>query len=260
MQIQLRGHDFKVDSNFEESIGVYGRVFWEKVGSSNYEIETFRFIEKSFSKGKKKFIDIGAATGCMTLYAASIGYDVVALEPQSEIFEALERNVTLNPALSERIKCMETLLVSGYKSQSEREFFTQGTEGPLATNPSTLTQTDALTLLQGINDRAGFSLKMDIEGAEFSMLRDENLLAFLRSNRSILFLSFHPGFQSPLPNSPKFGQKIVWRVSTLFDTIKFVALLAKYSKITFKNEENFLSPLKVVGRIIQGERDFTLYF
>lgn len=260
MQITLRGQNFTVDSAFEESIGVYGKPFWEKVGSSNYEIDTFTFIEKSFSKGKRKFVDIGAATGCMSLFAASLGYEVVALEPQADIYEALKRNVALNPDLSTRIDCREVLLTSGYKGLNEREFFTEGAEGPLSTVVTSLVTLDALDLLVTINGPIGFSLKMDIEGAEFSLLRDVKLLEFLKTGNSILFLSFHPGFQRPLPPLANIIQKLLWRFSTLNDTNKFVTLLTAHSRIAFKNEDKFLSRIGVVWKIVRGERDFTLYF
>jgi FkbM family methyltransferase len=260
MQITLRGQSFKVDSNFEESIGVYGKVFWEKVGSSAYEIDTFIFIEKSFQKGKRTFVDIGSATGCMSLFAASLGFKVLAFEPQSEIFDALRRNVSLNPELGSRIECNEALLISGYTSSTDREFFTKGAEGPLSTVASNLKTVDTYKFLSEVNHLGGLSLKMDIEGAEFSLLRDENLLKFLKSSNSIMFLSFHPGFQSPLPNKAKILEKLVWRIATLRDTAKFVALLKRYSKITFKNEEKQLSQMQILFRIIRGDRDFTLYF
>jgi hypothetical protein len=69
----------------------------------------------------------------MSIYAAQIGYEVVALEPQYSVFEALRRNIALNPDLHGKTETVHALVVSSESQEGDEisDFFTSGASGPL---------------------------------------------------------------------------------------------------------------------------------
>ena len=96
---KIRGAEVTVDIGFESEIGIYADPFWQQIADDQYEKVTFDFLENLHKSGYEYFLDIGAATGCMSLYAASTGMKVIAVEPQELVYSALVRNVGLNPSL-----------------------------------------------------------------------------------------------------------------------------------------------------------------
>ncbi len=81
-------------------------TFWNK------EPETLKWIE-SFEPGSM-FADVGANIGQYSLYAATLGHDVAAIEPQPANFQALLRNIGLNK-LSENIDAWHIAISSRRK-------------------------------------------------------------------------------------------------------------------------------------------------
>jgi len=89
----------------ETSNGV--RFYLDSIHPGNSIIETFvRNIHQINSNDdfkNKVVIDVGAECGDTPLYFASLGAKVFAFEPITEHYDAMIRNIHLNPSLSEKI-------------------------------------------------------------------------------------------------------------------------------------------------------------
>ena len=70
---KIRTTEVRVDIGYESEIGIYADPFWQQIADGHYETVTFDFLENLHLSGFEYFLDIGAATGCMSLYAAATG-------------------------------------------------------------------------------------------------------------------------------------------------------------------------------------------
>lgn len=263
--VEVRDRGILVDVDFEESLGIYGEEFWTQVGNNNYESSTFDFIDSMRRQGSEYFFDIGAATGCMTLYAASISFTVISVEPQTEVFQALMKNISLNNSLSLKITPVQALIVSEdsigkIDTRIDHKFFTIGAGGPLGVPITSIPGVSCQQLLAQIPINAKLSAKMDVEGAEFEILKDKATLLEFQKRRVVLYLSFHPGFQHPLPVSPSFMTKTLWEVRTIFETIQLVRKISRYANIHLLGSTNFLNWFQVLRLLREDHKDFILEF
>lgn len=89
----------------ETSSGV--KFYIDSIHPGNSIIETFvrniHLINFNIDLKNKLVIDVGAECGDTPLYFASLGAKVFAFEPISEHYDAMLRNISLNPSLSEKI-------------------------------------------------------------------------------------------------------------------------------------------------------------
>ncbi len=257
---RIRTAEILIDVQYEKEIGIYGTDFWNGIASGHYEKDTFDFLDERSRNGSRVLVDIGSATGCMVLYAASLGMHAIGTEPQNLVFEALRRNVTLNPELSGRISIHHALVgsSSGTKDQSSK-FFTQGANGPLK-REIVPTQVTLGSLLAPFDELDKVSVKIDIEGAEYPLLRDKGTLKSLKEKKSTVYLSFHPGFNRALGVNPNPIKLAIWRFLTLIETISFVARLQKYSAISLLHSKSKLGLTSVIFQLIRKQKDFVLTF
>jgi FkbM family methyltransferase len=256
----IRGMEIHVDAEYEKEIGIYGLEFWNGISSGLYEKDTFDFLELSAKNGSQVLIDIGSATGCMVLYAASLGMHAIGTEPQKLVFEALRRNVAMNPELSTQISIHYALVGTSSSSESESsKFFTRGANGPLK-REVVPTQLSLESLLSSYDTNHKISVKIDIEGAEYALLSDGKTLECLKEKKATVFLSFHPGFNRPLDSKPSLTSLSLWRFLTLIETVGFVAKLQKFSTISLLHSKSTLGLLSVIAHLIRNQKDFVLKF
>lgn len=90
MEISVHGRPLRVAPRDAREAG-----FWRSVANGGWETETLALLEP-LVKEADLFIDIGAWIGPMTLFAASAGAKVLALEPDPVALEGLRANVALN--------------------------------------------------------------------------------------------------------------------------------------------------------------------
>ena len=259
-EISLRGKPTFIDIEYEEKIGIYGQDFWTLINNDAYESETFDFIQRNFFTCAF-FFDIGAATGCMSIYAAQLGYEVVAFEPQYSVFEALRRNIVLNPDLHRNIESVHALVVNS-KSQEDKEisdFFTSGASGPLESLSYSVTRVSMQDLFHKANLDAKTVFKVDIEGAEFNLLRDVELLSELKARNSVMYLSLHPGFLTPLRSKSKFA-RLVWLVKATLEVADLYFRLRRYSLIKNNKGTVELSLVGILNHLHRDSRDFQINF
>ena len=83
------------------------RFFLDSIHPGNTIIETFvreiHSINPKIDWNNKIIVDVGAECGDTPLYFASMGAKVFAFEPLKKHFEFFKKNMSLNPALSEKI-------------------------------------------------------------------------------------------------------------------------------------------------------------
>jgi FkbM family methyltransferase len=259
-EISLRGKPTFIDIEYEEKIGIYGQDFWTLINDNAYESETFDFIQRTFVPGAF-FFDIGAATGCMSIYAAQLGYQVVAFEPQHSVFEALRRNIALNPDLLRNTETVYALVVNS-KSQGSKgisDFFTSGASGPLESLSDSVKRISMQDLFHRANLDVKTVFKVDIEGAEFNLLRDAELLSELKARNSVMYLSLHPGFLAPLQSKSKFA-RLVRLVRATLEVADLYFRLRRYSLIKDNIGTVELSLVGILRHLHRDSRDFQINF
>lgn len=257
LELFIRGNKTFVDVEYENYIGVYGSAFWALVNDNKYEPETFDFIQRNF-QNKAYFVDIGAATGCMSIYAAQLGYKVFSIEPQERVFEALKRNLTLNKDIQDRVELVNALVVAGEDIQISR-FFSDGASGPLEDISPSIQTVNLVDLVTNRDFGTKIVLKMDIEGAEFNLLSDHQVLKVLKTHTAVLFLSLHPGFLNPIKSNSVLA-KVLWRTEATIEVLKLYLNLRKHSTIFDSSGTQTLNFFSVLFRLKRKSRDFQINF
>lgn len=134
------------------------------------------FWRRSLAEGDL-FIDVGANAGLYSLFAGSLGARVIALEPSSDSFSALERNIALNDSDI-------TGLRKAVGETPGRFALTVGRDAMnslAATAGADFEMVDVVTLDDVIGDQTVAGMKIDIEGFEYQALRGAERA--LRSHR-----------------------------------------------------------------------------
>ncbi len=179
----LNGEPFRLDP--------YHSKFWRKASAGEWEPETFAVLDEYLSPDSD-YLDIGAWIGPTVLYGARKARHVHCFEPDPTAFRHLAWNLDLNDirnvsafgvALSDQFGVARMASARGEPGDSTSSLLLDGEHG-----------TDALTIsweqFEAVNDLSNVSLvKMDIEGAEFSVL--PNLVPWLEKQRPVLLLSTH---------------------------------------------------------------------
>jgi len=174
--------------------------------NKSWEMNTHKIFDK-FLDQNHSYIDVGAFIGATVLYGAHIAKKVYALEPDPIAFKELEKNVSLNPLLKEKIMLYNKCLYI----KTEKVNFGSMTRG--GDSVSSLRYADSKTswIVDGItfddfikenkiND-CNF-IKIDIEGAEALVL--PSMKNFLMKNKITLYLSMHPKFfNDPIEDTKK---------------------------------------------------------
>lgn len=79
--------------------------FWDSVDSGGWEPETFDAMHRIVSPGDR-VIDVGAWIGVTAIYAASLGGEVVAYEPDPKAVAEMKANLELNEGLPVSIRAV----------------------------------------------------------------------------------------------------------------------------------------------------------
>lgn len=257
---QVRGASLRVDVNYESTIGIYGDPFWSEISNGSYEVVTFNFIEKLRDTGYNHFIDIGAATGCMTLYAASTGLQVISIEPQEIVYKALLKNVALNPSLKSKILLVYALVSKSKDQISISESFTPGAGGPISSGKLTSNLVTIKELLEMAGVDSKVAMKIDIEGAEFPLLTDKPTVEFLSKRKPTIYLALHPGFKRPLKTNANFISRFLWRIQASKDVLSFYVSISRRANIYVASNNEKINLLGLFQALIRDEKDYLIKF
>jgi FkbM family methyltransferase len=135
-------------------------------------------------------IDCGSNIGISILYLKKIAPDarIIAFEPDEANYEILKKNIEIN-----QLNHIQLNKAAVWTENTELSFLVTGSMGStIAMNHGTNTvQVKALRLKDFMHQKVDF-LKIDIEGAEYQVLRD---IADNLKNVNCLFLEYHGTYQ-----------------------------------------------------------------
>lgn len=169
--------------------------FWDHFSTRRWETRTLDLIDRCVTP-ETTVIDIGAWIGPITLYATARGAARVwALEPDPVAFEALQRNVALNPDLSARIETVRAAATekTGPVRMAARTEPGDSTSSILrdgGTGSWVAEGLEPAELLRVVGGRGPFFVKLDVEGYEYRLL--PGLLEALAGRAYTLHVSTHP--------------------------------------------------------------------
>lgn len=182
----LNGEPFKLDP--------YHSKFWRKASAGNWEPETFAVLDQHLDKDHD-YLDIGAWIGPTVLYGARKARRVMCFEPDPVAFRHLAWNLELNRLTN--VSAFSVALSSGFGIARMASFGGEAGDSMSSLLADGDHGSDVLTVgwdaFAAQADLSRVSLvKMDIEGAEFTVL--PQLLPWLKEHRPALFLSTHAPF------------------------------------------------------------------
>jgi len=181
----------------KEKYGVRGTIKVDDIDFSFHDARCFydtwqelvvnKIYEFKSSSSTPYIIDCGANMGLSVYYFSKLypNATIVAFEPEEAIYEVLQKNIT-----AFKLKNVTVYKKAVWDSETTLQFYTDRGMGGSVTNvfskqKPTLIQT--LRLADFMNKKVDM-LKMDIEGAEFNVLKScENLL----KNVEHLFVEYH---------------------------------------------------------------------
>lgn len=167
---------------------------------SGFEEGTLRFFDAVLPRCTR-MVDFGAYIGFTALYAATHVDTVFAFEPSPTNHELLARNVAENPGLASRIRLFRhglgtrdelvTLYAKGTADSGSSVFRQVERDRMLSARPdAVIPLRDAAVVLHEIGVDRHTLLKIDIEGAEYDVLRA--IASLLADHKPWLHVSFHP--------------------------------------------------------------------
>jgi FkbM family methyltransferase len=168
-------------------------TFWDRVEAGNWEPGTLRVLEDLLGPGAL-FVDIGAWVGALSLYAAALGAEVVAVEADPRALDQLGRNLAANPELADRVRVVPRALAAAggavrmgarRKPGDSMSSVLLADGGETWTSPGMTPADLASSLPQARVDL----VKIDIEGGEYAVLP---ALAPLLESGPALLLALHP--------------------------------------------------------------------
>jgi FkbM family methyltransferase len=105
-------------------------------------------------------------------------------------------------------------------------------------------------------------IKMDIEGAEWKILRNNNVLRAMKEHEATLLLAVHPGFAHPMPTLAKkhLIARIPWLIKQTREAVMLHENLSKFGSIKRTNLNNIENKFKFALLIIAGYHEFIINF
>jgi FkbM family methyltransferase len=248
----------------------YGESYWQRIADRKYEPDTIGFIEDQCNTNVD-FMDIGAANGAMTLIAASRGARVSAYEPDPRIHSVIARNIKLNPDLEPLI----TVHKKAISAESGTLKFRKDEDSAVLSSivftghdASTEVEIEKVSLKEEIenfhqHNSRRLILKMDIEGAEWGILRSVEILKCLSLHKSTLLLAVHPGFYRPFV--PKMRgldniRRVIWHMRNFSESLMVFTLVNKFGNIRRTNLDRVRNRKQFATLILGGYYEFIVEF
>jgi FkbM family methyltransferase len=248
----------------------YGEEYWKKIADRKYEPDTIAFIEDRCNPNVD-FMDIGAANGAMTLIGASRGSRVSAYEPDPRIHGVLSRNINLNPNLQPLIS-LHKKAISGtsglIKFRKDEDSSVLSSIVFSGHDASTDIEIEKVSLKEEIenfhkNDSRTLIIKMDIEGAEWGILRSAEVLNCLSLHKTTLLLAVHPGFHRPfVPKMLGLNniRRAIWHMRNFCESLTVFTLLIEFGVIRRTNLERIRNRNQFATLILGGYYEFIVEF
>lgn len=196
--------------------------FWGHFASGQWEHTTISTADRLLQAGDRMF-DIGAWVGPLTLWEASRGVKVVAVEPDPQAFVLLQEHVTINgytdlvtpvfKAVNNGISDKAILHMQGmggnaYSSLTRTEFAPGVSKGAIFVPATTIEE---------LCEEYGYPkvVKIDIEGGESLVFPQAG--PFLRQHRIDVLLALHYQWYAPDTQAAMAAELAQWQVHDLFN-------------------------------------------
>jgi FkbM family methyltransferase len=264
LNINLRGREIKVSTKDD----YYGSEYWRKIQDKNYEPDTLGFIER-YCGPETVFLDIGAANGAMSILASLMSSEVLAYEPDFNIYSVAKLNFGLNPELAKNIKIYN----AGISSKSGEIIFSEESDtnvfsSILSFSANSKQSIKIISLGEILHNIKKISnkkiiIKMDIEGAEWKILRDKDSLKRMSDSQCLLLLAVHPGFQRAIRG---YGftskiRRIPWHFANIIESILVFRKLRESGATIKRTNLNILTkPSDFAFLILFGYHEFIISF
>jgi FkbM family methyltransferase len=183
----IAGTRFNVDDDKE--------TFWDKAAAGEWEPETLASV-RALAREDTLFLDIGGWIGPITLLAAARGARVLTFEPDPRAFELLASNVAANPDLVPRIRLTNAAvsptagrvrLGSPRKPGDSMGSILAADNGAALWEAAAILPAEIAAMAEGASR---IVLKMDVEGAEYTLL--PHLAPLLGPRTVAALIAFHP--------------------------------------------------------------------
>jgi len=263
-KVRVGQYEISVDYSSD----LYGPDWWTRVSGGEWENSTLGFVEFGIHPGST-FIDLGAASGLLSLIAALRGARVLAVEPHPRWLKTLERNVELN-GLIDKIQIIKAAVSSKdglvlLRRGAKRSVLSDISLGFLeAQEGDEVKVVSLISLLETYEKSAGGLLvKIDIEGAEYAIFDDFDTLRALEVSGARVLLSLHPGFPYAREISSTVGaflQHYFLRIRGLVDNMSLYYRVRKFAVIKLVNGDSVRAGWKFVLLTSSGYLDFVLCF
>ena len=199
IEIVLRGVSLK----FIRENDIYTDEFYQLVADDVWEPMTIAFFERNMGK-QTLLLEIGAATGVLSMFAAKLGSRVVAYEPNPVVVDILQKNIDINELSSkisvipDAVSDMDSVMEFSVGSNSSvlSPVVMHGMQNQKNQDIQVRKIIDAVDSCSKMREEE-IVIKMDIEGAEYRILCNTYVVSELAKRISKLFVSFHPGFNRP---------------------------------------------------------------
>ncbi len=188
----------KID-NIEAAFWINNPSDWYRIAHEGFENEFSHELLLQIKPGTV-FVDIGAAQGLYTIFAAKLGARVFAFDPDPVSYKSLQDNIELNQDVAERIIISNTAL--GIKSgQLQLHIDETGTYAPsLKRTAKGLTSTTTIQVITLDEYQLEMSpyypeiIKIDVEGSEELVLLGMEQLLTSDHKPHHIFIELHPQF------------------------------------------------------------------
>jgi len=264
---------YKVDSfagtfSVELENDFYGESYWRRIASNTYEPDTMSFL-RNYVDSDCDFIDVGAANGAITLLAGALGASVKSYEAAPGIYEVAKRNIELNPQFRNKIS-IDNYAISSENGTLE---FSKSSNGDVLSDIvfaglgdekftiKVVKLSDVINNFHRVDKR--LVIKVDVEGAEWKILKDKETLDALFKHNAIVLLAIHPGFHRPVKSrrfAAKAIQKLCWQLHNAFEVYTVFKSLFKFASVKRTNFDEIRAPKKIVMLMFGGYFEFILEF
>ena len=257
------------DFSLDPDIDYYGDSYWQRVSSKTYEPDTMVFLENNLNS-TTDFVDVGAATGAMSIIAGKLGSRVLSFEAVPRVYEIAKAHIDGNTEFSGRIilrnqaiSSIPGTLALG-KNSDPKVLASISNEEPADSEKSTVEIVSLIDQLDSFHQKGNkLVIKVDIEGAEWKLFSDKKTLEGLSRHKAKVLLAIHPGFNRPfkvLPIGLTFLTKKYWQLQNLVIAYRFFRTLLKMATIHRTSLDKIHSSKKCVLLMFGGYFEFILDF
>lgn len=255
--------------SLDPDIDYYGDSYWQRVSSKTYEPDTMVFLENNLNS-TTDFVDVGAATGAMSIIAGKLGSRVLSFEAVPRVCEIAMAHINGNSEISGRV-ILRNQAISSIpgtlelgKNSDPKVLASISNEEPADSEKSTVEIVSLIDQLDSFHQKGNkLVIKVDIEGAEWKLFSDKKTLEGLSRHKAKVLLAIHPGFNRPfkvLPIGLTFLTKKYWQLQNLVIAYRFFRTLLKMATIHRTSLDKIHSSKKCVLLMFGGYFEFILDF